>query len=154
MSFESNTGLNVNNHYGPRPTGNGVGVIKTEGAYNELSVDVTGEMLNNTFRPTVVIPAGSLIVEAFVDISEEFDLGGTTPTILVGTATSEVTNGLVVSETLAEAVATTDITSTLTGTWDASLAAATTVGVVLGGTTPTADATVGKGKIVVRYINV
>ena len=153
MTYEANTGLNVNNHYGPRVTGNGIGVIKTEGAYNELSVDITGDMLNNTFRPEVVIPAGSLVVEAFVDVSEVFVLGGTAPVIEVGTAGSEVTNGVSVTEAQAEAVGTVDITAALAGTWAASLAAATTVGVAMSGTSPTSTSA-GKAKVVVRYINV
>ena len=153
MVYESNTGLGVNNHYGTRDTGNGIGVIKSEGAYNELSVDITGDMLNNTFRPTVVIPAGSLVVSAFVDVSEVFVLGGTSPVIEVGTAGSEVTNGVSVTEAQAEAVGTVDITAALAGTWGASLAAATTVGVAMSGTSPTSTSA-GKAKVVVRYINV
>jgi len=153
MGYEANTGLGVNNHYGTRETGNGIGVIKTEGAYNELSVDITGDMLNNTFRPAMVIPAGSLIVSAFVDVSEVFVLGGTSPVIEVGTAGSEVTNGVSVTEAQAEAVGTVDITAALAGTWAASLAAATTVGVAMSGTSPTSTSA-GKAKVIVRYINV
>ena len=152
MSYESNTGIGVSNHYGARTIGGAIGTIKSEGAFTELSVNITGEMLNNSFRPEVTVPAGSLMVSAYIDVSEVFALGGTTPTILVGTASSEVTNGCVVSEALAEAKATTAVTSTFTGTWAAALAADTKVGVVLGGTSPTAT-TAGKARIVIRYIN-
>jgi len=156
MGFEANTGLGVNNHYGQRDTGHGIGHIKTEGSVNELVVDVTGDMLNDTFRLPVVLPVESIFLDAYVDVEEAFVLGGTTPTILVGTSGSEVTNGVVVSETLAEAVGSAAITGTFTGTWSvtAGLAAATTVGVVLGGTTPTATAGVGKARVVIRYANI
>jgi len=154
MSYEDSAGLNVNNHYGERKVGGAIGHIKSEGAYKELTIEITGEMLNNSFRPEAILPAGSLPVEAYIDVSEAFDLGGTAPTILVGTSGSEVTNGLVVSEAIAEAVATEDLSATLTGTWAASLAAATTVGVTMGGTSPTAAAAAGKGRLVVRYISI
>ena len=153
MSFEDTAGINVHTSYGPRGLGNGIGHIKSEGAYKELSISITGAMLNNTFRPEIKLPAGALPVSVFVDVSEVFNLGGTTPTILVGTAGSEVTNGAVVSEAQAEAVGTVDVSSTLTGTWAASLAAETTVGLTMGGTSPTAVATAGKARLVVRYIS-
>ena len=89
MSYEDNTGLNVHNHYGERKAGGAIGSIKTEGAYKELSIDITGDMLNSDYRPEVVLPAGSLPVSAFIDVKEVFVLGGTTPTILVGTSGSD-----------------------------------------------------------------
>ena len=152
MGYESNTGIDVSNHYGPRNTGGAIGGIKTEGAIKELSIDITGEMLNSSFRPEAILPAGSLPTLAYIDVSEVFVMGGTSPTILVGTSGSEATNGCVVSEAIAEAVGTVDITATLTGTWNASLAAATTVGVAMGGTSPTATATAGKARLVVQYV--
>lgn len=36
MGYESNTGLNVSNHYGPRDSGGTQGVYKTEGYENEF----------------------------------------------------------------------------------------------------------------------
>jgi len=153
MSYESNTGIGVSNHYGARTIGGAIGTIKSEGAFSELSINITGEMLNSSFRPEVVLPAGSLPVEAFVDVSEAFILGGTSPAIVVGTSASEGTNGCEVDEATAEAVGTEDITASLTGTWAASLAADTVVGVALGGTSPTATATAGRARLVVRYIN-
>ena len=153
MSYEENTGLNVSNHYGERKTGGGIGHIKTAGAYKELSTEITGEMLNGSWMPEVRLPKGALPVSAFINVTEAFALGGTSPTILIGTSGSEATNGAVVSEAVAEAIATADISSTLTGTWAASLAAETLVGVALGGTSPTADAEIGRGVLVVRYID-
>lgn len=40
MGFESNTGLGVNNHYGPRDTGGTEGVTRTEGVLNEWAKDL------------------------------------------------------------------------------------------------------------------
>lgn len=153
MGFESNTGLGVSNHYGPRENGPGAGVVGTQGREVEFSVDLTEDVVTNG-GPLLVdftIPAGAVIESVYLVVTEAFDLGGTTPTILVGTDTTEVTNGFVVSEVQAEALGTYDVTATLTGTWAAPLAAATVVGIVLGGTTPTVVADTGKAKAIVKY---
>lgn len=39
MAYENSAGLNVTNHYGPRETGGGRGVFKTEGYSNQLVID-------------------------------------------------------------------------------------------------------------------
>lgn len=39
MPYENSAGLNVSNHYGPRVTGGGQGVFKTEGYLNQYVVD-------------------------------------------------------------------------------------------------------------------
>ena len=153
MTVEIATIRGVRNNYGTRSKGGGIGFIKTSGISNELSVDVTGDSLTvgGEAFAEVKIPAGSIITGAWVEVTEAFTLGGTSPTILVGTAGSEATNGAVVSEAQAEAVGTVDITAALAGTWnEATLAAETSVGVVLGGTSPTSAAT-GSARIVVTY---
>jgi len=154
MGYENSAGLNVNNHYGPRDTGPTNGNVKTVGRSYEASVEVDVDVIANG-GPLLVtdleIPAKSVIEDVYVDVSEAFTLTGTTPTILVGTATSEVTNGVVISEAQAEAVAVVDITGTLTGTWAAPLAADTVVGVALGGTTPATSGLLGKAIVTVRY---
>ena len=156
MGYENKTGLNVHNHYGPRPVGGAKGVYRTEGSENELTIVVTGETINSTFELPVDIPAGAVVTKATAHVTEAFVLGGTTPTILFGTSGSEVTNGGVISEAQAEATGYYDVTASLTGTWDAeaAFAAKTSVGVALGGTTPTADASAGRVVIVVKYSNV
>ena len=153
MAFENLNGLGVNNHYGPRPTGQTSGNIKTEGAKNQLSIQVDAKDIGVALFASPVLPAGALVVGAFARVSEAFVLGGTTPTILVGTDTTEVTNGLVISEAQAEAVGLYDIFSTATGTWAAMLAAETDLAVVLGGTTPT-KTTAGKLEIIIEYVTV
>lgn len=156
MGYESKTGLNVHNHYGARNVGGATGVYRTEGSENELTIVITGETLNSTFELPVDIPAGAVVTKASAHVTEAFVLGGTTPTILFGTKDSEVTNGGVIAEASAEATGYYDLTSTLAGTWDAeaAFAAKTSVGIALGGTTPTADATVGRAVVVVKYTNV
>ena len=152
MGFESNTGLNVKNHYGVRDTGRANGVLKTDGIKTEIAIDLTSALASDgIFVVDQTIPAGSLILNAYLDVSEVFALGGTTPTILVGTDGSEATNGLVISEAVAEAAGVADLTATLKGTWDAKLAAATKIGVALGGTSPTVTSA-GAARLVIEYI--
>lgn len=153
MGFESNTGLNVNNHYGERETGQTSGNIRTAGVKNELSIQVDAKDIGVALFNAPVIPAGSLIVGAYVKVEEAFALGGTTPTIDIGTSGSVATNNVEVSEAQAEAAGTYDIFSSAKGTWAASLAADTTVAIELGGTTPTkTDA--GSLEVVIEYVKV
>lgn len=153
MGFESNTGLNVNNHYGERPTGQTSGNFKTEGPMNKLSIQVNSADIDVALFGDPVLPAGALVTGAYVRVTEAFVLGGTTPTILTGTESSEVTNGLVLSEAQAEAIGLYDIFSTVTGTWAAMLAAETAVAIVLGGGSPTKTAA-GKMEVVIEYIEI
>jgi hypothetical protein len=121
----------------------------------EVSWVIDGEMVGDEAFPldAPVIPAGAVIDRVTVEVTEAFALGGTSPVIEIGTEGSEATNGFTVSEAQAEATATYDLTSALSGTWAAPLAAATTVGIDLAGTTPTVtDA--GEMRVSVRYIYV
>lgn len=151
----SNVNTEVHNHYGEKDLGGATGVFRTAGSDNELTVIATGEIINDDFLPVVVIPAGAVITKATAHVTEAFVLGGTSPTILVGTDGSEATNGAVLDEASAEATGYYDITTTLAGTWDAetAFAADTTVGLALGGTDPTVtDA--GRVVFVITYANV
>lgn len=152
MGFENSSGLGVFNYYGPRDSGKTSGTVKTEGSIVEASIVVDAAMVGGTDPQELYIPAKAKIIAVYAKVTEAFVLGGTTPTILIGTDTSEVTNGAVVSEAQAEAVGTYDVTATLTGTWAAQLAARTKVGLALGGTSPT-KTTAGKIQFIVRYIN-
>lgn len=144
----------VNTHYNEREVGKTVGVTRKSGFVAELTLDIDADMVSNAAYALLApkIPAGSIIEDAYVVVDEAFALGGTSPTILVGTEGSEATNGLVISETQAEAAGTYDVTSTLTGTWAAGLAAETTLGLALGGTSPTVT-TAGKLRVVIRYVD-
>jgi hypothetical protein len=153
MTVETGAIRGVRTVYGTRETGNAVGVIGTEGISNELTVDVTGSSLNDLNIATVVIPAGAILTAAYFETTEVFVLGGTTPALEVGTATSEATNGVTVTEAQLEAVGADDITAALSGTWaaGAALAADTTVGIAFSGTSPTATVGAGKARVTVVY---
>lgn len=145
----------VHNHYGAREVGKGQGTTSTEGFINELTLDIDGELVGNEDFPLLApqLPAGAKIDAVFLEVSEVFVLGGTTPVLEVGTAGTEATNGVTITEAELEAVGVYDVTSALSGTWLAGLAAVTNLGLALGGTTPTVtDA--GKARIVIRYIKV
>lgn len=65
MGFESNTGLNVSNHYGQRQVGGEEGLVKTEGAGNEAALDYDGDVLG---KP-VVVPAGAVVTQVLDDFA-------------------------------------------------------------------------------------
>lgn len=144
------------NQYGPRDTQDGVisgGHVEADGVVQEAIVYITGNDFGSgtAFNTRLTIPAGSKFVESYVEITEAFALGGTSPTIGVGTDTSENTN-FAVKLTQAQAQATNPVyTGTGGGSFANPLAADTVIGVALGGTSPTVT-TVGKAKVVIRYI--
>ncbi len=154
MAKEESSGLGagVRSRFGPVDIPDGSqGVVRTAGNKNELVVEFSGNDINDDDFQKAIVPAGSLVVDAYVEISEVFALGGTTPTINVGTDGSEGTNGVEISEAEAEALGTVDISASIAGTWAASLASDTTVSIALDGTTPTVtDA--GHAKVVIGYV--
>jgi hypothetical protein len=155
MSFESNTGLGVPTFYGARTKLEGMGgQAPTQGSKKEMVLEFSGANINDdSAMLTAILPQNSLILNAYVDVEEAVTMTGTAPTILVGTNGSEVTNGLVISEAQAEAKGIYDVTGTLTGTFAASLASDTTLGVALGGTSPTVTND-GRIKVVIEYVHV
>lgn len=147
----------VHNHYGPytevnKTVGNSQ---DDQGFMKELVIDFDGTVVGNAAYPLLAptLPAGAIIEDVYLFVDEVFVLGGTTPAIEIGTEGSEATNGFSISEAQAEAVGTYDLTSALSGTWAAGLAAATTVGIALSGTTPTVTSA-GKARVVIRYARV
>lgn len=141
----------VKNAYGPRSRFEGVtGSMGTKDAERELVVFFDGA---NYTSVTATLPAGSVVSEnAIVEVTEAFNLGGTTPTINWGVSGTETTNRLAqLSEAQAEAVGTYSVASAGTLAKDTPLAAAVTLKIALGGTTPTIVAGVGKCKISIRY---
>jgi len=151
----TNVTQDVNNHYGTRDTGKTVGVTNTSGFVQELTLNIDGDMVSAGAYALLApeIPANAIIEDVYMEVIEAFVLGGTTPVIDVGTEGTEATNGFTITETQAETVGMYDLTSALSGTWAAGLAADTTVGLLLGGATPTVTSA-GKAKIVIRYIAV
>jgi len=152
MGFENMAVRGVPNFFGPRTSTEGVGgEFKTTGVVKELVLDITGQnILDDVWAvQTVTLPAGAKPLRAITEVTEAFVLGGTTPTIDVGTDGSEGTNGFDFTEAQAEAVGVV-VDTTFAGTWAARLAADTLVSVALGGSTPTVTA-VGRMKIVIEY---
>lgn len=144
----------VHNHYGPFSGGKTVGVIKTEGALNEMTIDLDGTMVGNEAFPLIapVLPAYSKVVAVYVEIEEAFVMGASSQ-ISIGTEGSESTNGFDISEAQAEALGVYNVTATLAGTWAASLTAATTIGIDINAGTPTVTSA-GKARIVIQYVKV
>jgi hypothetical protein len=152
----SNVVRNVHNNFGPRNTGQTVGLFENDGGQEELVFYITGDQLNRAatndeFLVVPKIPAGATINGAYARTREVFVMGGTSPTIRIGTDTSEATNGIVITQAQAQALGTYNISATAVGTWAAPLAADTAVGTSLGGTSPTVT-NAGVIEVVVRYI--
>lgn len=150
MAKENTAGLGVYNVYGPRKTAEGrSGQINTAGVVKELELDFRGD---NYSLVSATLPAGAKVIECVADILEAFALGGTSPTLNIGTSGSAGTNyGIEISEAQAEAVNTVVYDNTAAGTWQSVLAADTTVVVGTDGTTPTVG-TGGRAKVVIRYV--
>lgn len=156
MPFENSAGISVSNFYGARSTGNSVGVETSDSSQHRLSVSITGEMLNGTFLPPVVVPKGARFVGALLRVDEAFNLGGTTPTVQIGAAGSVATNGIVLTKAEMENVGTKVPASTGAGTWSFSSATGTAadakVAFAMGGGTPTAT-NAGKATLILTFIN-
>ena len=157
MAVEQDATRGVRSIYGTREKGYDVGTIKTEGNSDELSVGLSAAMVQDIIDgkeviATVKIPKYSIIEKAYLYVDEAFVLGGTTPAVEVGTDTTEATNGVTLTEAQLEALGSYDVTAALSGTWAAgsSLAAETTVGIAVSGTSPTVTG-VGKARLVVTY---
>ena len=90
MGFESNTGLGVNNHYGPRDTGGTEGVTRTEGVTNEFLKDLDSGGLSFGFPSPATGKPSVWVTE--VDLSQ-----------VDGSVTAETVGGVDVSGATPEA---------------------------------------------------
>ena len=90
--FEKNTGLNVNNYYGPRDSGGTLGQLKTEGYQNEFvyNIAAAGKAIDFKFP---VMPGGVYVTK--VDIS--FATGPVTALTIGGVAVFAATDAAPVS---------------------------------------------------------
>lgn len=144
------------NHYNQRGVEDGVvsgGELPSTGTEYQKTVYVTGEdfAAGDSYTTNLILPKGAQVTSTSFEVNEAFALGGTTPVIDVGVATTEGTNRLVsVSEAQAEAVDTVATDSTPEGTLASVLTADTAIGVALGGTSPTVTSA-GRIKVVVTY---
>lgn len=140
----------VTQYYGPRHRHEGVaGQHPSAGAEKEMVIHLSADTY---LTVSGSLPAGAIITgPAMIEVEEAFALGGTTPTIAIGVDGSETTNYIaLVTEAQAEAVGTYVDASAGTLAMDTVLAAAVTISVALGGTTPTIG-TAGKMKVVIPY---
>lgn len=161
MGYEDNTGLNVNNHYGVRSTGGGVGVESTDGSTCTLRIDLTGQSIADAiagFIPPTVVPKGALFKSAMLVVDEAFVATGTAPTLSVGALGSVATNYIIMSETELETVGTKKLASAGAGTWafasTTGTAAAAKLEFAIGGTGGPAIATTsGKGTLILEYVS-
>lgn len=160
---DTGSGGNVNtalgtphNFFGARKSGGAVGLEKVAGSIEQLVIFLEGGLFNDNLEPLVptYLPAGSIIRDVYIDVETVFALTGTNPTILIGTDTTEVTNGFVISQAVAQSTNTARLTSTLTGTWavNTPIQARTKIGFAIGGTGgPTVDR-LGKAKVTIEFI--
>lgn len=155
MTIESNTGLGVLAHYGPRGVEDGLlsgGKVQAVGTEFEAVVYITGDDFGGTagFNTLLTIPAGSFLTDATLEVEEVFTVGNADNVINVGTDTSELTNGVQILDPETAAV-TKDAGN---GTWAAALAADTVVGVSVTGTTASIAAGSGKAKVVLSFTKI
>jgi hypothetical protein len=156
MTFKNQAGIGVYNNYGARTTGNAVGIEDQDGSLIRLSINLTGQMLNDGFVPPVVLPKGALLKRADLRVDEAFVLGGTSPTVRIGLAGSVATNGIVLTEAELENVGSKVPASTGAGTWATNSSTGTTaaakIAFDMGGTSPTSTSA-GKATLVLEFFN-
>ena len=157
MGFKNQAGLGVSNYYGARDTGGTVGIEDSDGSNLVVSVQLTGQSINDGYLPPVVIPKGALLRRAVLRVDEAFALTGTSPTVLIGMTGSVATNGIILTETELEAIGTKVPASDGEGTWDVASATGVTaagkVALALGGTSPVVSSAVGKAVLVLEFVN-
>ena len=140
---------------------------KTEGVDRELRLIIDGEKFTGgiyQFDATEALPVGAVPLYAHARVSEVFVLGGTTPTLAIGSTGSTLVGSVYVPNTPSAAAGGAAILGSVSeanaealGTYTLSVTATpltvTTAGnlqVTLGGTTPTVTAA-GKVAIVIGY---
>lgn len=157
MGFKNQSGLGVSNYYGARNTGGAVGVEDQDGSSLVVSIQLTGQSLNDGYLPPVTVPKGALFRRAALRVDEAFVIGGTTPTVSFGANGSVGTNYIILTEAELENIGSKVPASTGAGTWAVGSSTGTTaaakVAQALGGTSPTVDATVGKATLILEFFN-
>lgn len=63
MAFESNSGLNVSNHYGPRAVGGTIGSQTTDNASRIFTIDLDGD----TQPADAIVPVNALVQEVIFE---------------------------------------------------------------------------------------
>ena len=145
----------LRNHYGTRAAGDeaNFGTNGDVGPRKSLVVDLKGtDFTAGVYTgPTITIKAGFTWRSGLAEVTEAFNLGGTTPTINVGISSTEATNRAAqLSEAQAEAIGVYNMAGAGTLAANTPLAADSTLNIALGGTTPTVT-TVGKVRITIEF---
>lgn len=157
MAFENSAGINVSNYYGPRNTGQSVGVERSTDSIHQLSVFFTHEDLENSYLPPVVMPKGAKVLRYLLVVDEAFTLtSDTTATVQIGSAGSVATNGVSITGTELSTTGAKTPASTGLGTWATSsttgLGAAAKVAKALGGTNTAVTPGAGQATLLVEYV--
>lgn len=143
----------VTNYYGPRARfDTQAGQIGTTGAEKQLVIFFDG---SNFSSVRASLPAGAVIQsQPVVEVTEAFNLGGTTPVINIGVSGTEGTDRIAqLSEAQAEAVGTYSVAPAGILALNTPLAAPVEIRVALGGTSPT-SAGVGAAKVICKYTTI
>lgn len=157
MAYENKAGLNVNNQYGPRDTGGGIGLERSIGAKQTLVIDFTGDSLNSSFMPPVYLPKGAKPISYLLRVDEAFVLTGTSPVVVFGQADNIATNYVALIESELESVGFKVPASNGAGEWHKNTGTGVTatklIGKTITGTTPVVQAGVGKGQLIIEYVH-
>jgi hypothetical protein len=142
-------------HFGTRAAGDeaNFGTYGDVGTQKELVFEIKGsDFTSNVYTgPTISIPAGFTWRSGIAEVTEAFALGGTTPTLNVGVSTTEATNRAAqLSEAQGEAIGVYNMAGAGTLAANTPLAAAATLNIALGGTSPTVGSA-GKVRITIKY---
>lgn len=154
MARETIPVLGVSQDFGQRFTGGAVGSVKTEGARNEIALNLTGEVLTTRILSPLAIPAGSVITRAYLRVTQPFVTAASTA-VRVGTKGSEATNGVTLTKAQLEAAGFYDVTASLSGTYavNTPLAANSTLGVAFTAGSVT-DRNAGRAVLVIETTRV
>lgn len=142
MSYENTSKIGVHNHYGPRGTGQSVGVERSTDGVHQMSVFINGETLAQGYIPVFKLPEGAKILRGILTVDK--DLTGLTVLKVEGD------NGDVDLSTLISTVGTVVVDDALfTGDFEPSgtgISAETSINIDYTGTTE------GKATLLLEYV--
>jgi len=144
------------NHYNQRGLEDGLvsgGKLPSTGTEYQAVVYATGEDFADgaTYTTRLQLPKGAKVTGTSAEVTEAFELGGTSPTITVGLSGSSAADTAVsLAEADLETAGYVEVGTAPTGQLDDVLAADAFIEVVLGGTSPTVTSD-GRLKVVINY---
>lgn len=153
MSFTIATKRGVAQHYGARSVGRAAGIVKTEGAKNELVIHLTGQMLSDKIVLPLYVPAGASFTGVAKLIVDEVFVLAASSVVEVGEEALEATNGISLTEANLESTGVKDVSAGLAGEWAANAQVPHSQRVDIAfsaGSVTTASA--GKATLILEYI--